>query len=50
MNSNDDRGVLVGRWDGKYEDGQSPSAWTGSIKILEDYVRSGQPVRWVMQN
>jgi len=24
VNSNDDNGLLVGRWDGKYEDGTAP--------------------------
>lgn len=46
MNSNDDNGVIVGRWDGKYEDGKSPSSWSGSIKIMEEYIRSKRPVRY----
>ena len=37
VNSNDDRGILVGNWSGKYEDGKAPSAWTGSLAIIEDY-------------
>lgn len=46
VNSNDDNGVIVGRWDGKYEDGKSPSSWSGSIKIMEEYIRSKRPVRY----
>jgi len=29
------RGVLVGRWNGQYEDGTRPTDWTGSVPILE---------------
>ena len=47
VNSNDgDNGVLEGRWDGKYSDGTSPSAWTGSVKILEDYLLSRRSVKY----
>ena len=38
VNSNDEDGVLVGRWDGQYEDGTAPSAWTGSVQILQEYL------------
>ncbi|KAK0181356.1 hypothetical protein PV327_003648 [Microctonus hyperodae] len=34
-------GVLFGRWDGDYEDGTAPAAWTGSVPILEQYLESG---------
>lgn len=33
MNSNDDEGVLIGKWDGQYQDGTAPNAWTGSVII-----------------
>ncbi|KAK3850176.1 hypothetical protein Pcinc_043099, partial [Petrolisthes cinctipes] len=47
VNSNDgDNGVVVGKWSGSYDDGTSPSAWTGSIKIMEQYVRTNRPVRY----
>lgn len=46
VNSNDDDGVLVGRWDGDYEDGTSPSAWTGSIAILDQFVNTQEPVSY----
>lgn len=44
VNSNDDMGVLLGRWDGEYDDGTSPSAWTGSLAILEEYLTTGKEV------
>lgn len=47
VNSNDaDNGILDGRWDGKYEDGTAPSAWTGSVKILEDYLLTRRSVKY----
>lgn len=41
INSNGDRGVLSGRWQGPYTDGVSPSHWTGSVDILQQWSRSG---------
>lgn len=41
-----DNGILHGRWDGKYEDGTAPSAWTGSVKIIEDYLMTKMPVKY----
>ncbi|XP_059057933.1 hemocyte protein-glutamine gamma-glutamyltransferase-like [Achroia grisella] len=46
VNSNDDAGVLVGRWSGQYEDGTSPSEWTGSVDILQQYFETQQGVRY----
>ncbi|CAD7077040.1 unnamed protein product [Hermetia illucens] len=46
VNSNDDNGVLVGRWDGEYEDGTAPSTWTGSAEILEEYLTKGESVKY----
>ncbi|XP_030068624.1 protein-glutamine gamma-glutamyltransferase E-like [Microcaecilia unicolor] len=45
VNSNDDQGVVLGRWDGNYSDGVSPSAWNGSIALLRRWNSSG-PVRY----
>ncbi|XP_075134178.1 protein-glutamine gamma-glutamyltransferase 6-like [Leptodactylus fuscus] len=45
INSNDDKGVIVGRWHGSYADGVSPSTWTGSVEILRRWRVSG-PVRY----
>ncbi|KAM3593667.1 uncharacterized protein V6R79_018316 [Siganus canaliculatus] len=44
FNSQDDRGVLVGNWSDDYSMGTSPTAWTGSIKILLQYANTGVPV------
>lgn len=41
VNSNDDKGVLYGRWDGKYEDGKKPTVWNGSVKILREWNNKG---------
>ena len=42
VNSNDAyNGVLVGKWNGKYEDGTDPYKWSGSVRILEEYMRNG---------
>jgi len=42
VNSNDgDNGVLVGKWNGKYADGTDPYKWSGSVRILEEYMRNG---------
>lgn len=46
VNANDDGGVLMGRWDGQYEDGTAPASWTGSVAILEEYLTTGVPVRY----
>lgn len=46
VNSNDDRGVIVGRWDGDYADGTAPAAWTGSVPILEEFLETGESVKY----
>lgn len=47
VNVQDDNGVLMGRWDGKYDDGKDPSFWTGSGAILKQfYENGGEPVRY----
>ncbi|XP_072259862.1 protein-glutamine gamma-glutamyltransferase 6-like [Pyxicephalus adspersus] len=45
VNSNDDKGVLQGNWSGKYENGLSPTSWSGSVAILKKWASSG-PVRY----
>ena len=32
---------MEGRWCGDYEGGVSPRTWTGSLRILEQFLRSG---------
>ncbi|XP_060519546.1 hemocyte protein-glutamine gamma-glutamyltransferase isoform X2 [Cylas formicarius] len=46
VNSNDDDGILVGRWDGQYDDGTAPAAWTGSAPILQQYLENQSPVNY----
>ncbi|GAA6101797.1 protein-glutamine gamma-glutamyltransferase 2 [Tachysurus ichikawai] len=47
VNSNDDRGVIFGRWDGEYSDGVAPTQWTGSVPILRRWSEGGaQRVRY----
>ncbi|NXX41734.1 TGM2 glutamyltransferase, partial [Tricholaema leucomelas] len=48
VNCNDeDRGVLLGRWDDQYADGMSPMAWIGSVDILKRWKNLGcQPVKY----
>ncbi|XP_068451964.1 protein-glutamine gamma-glutamyltransferase E-like [Clinocottus analis] len=41
INSLDDKGVVVGNWDGDYEDGERPNHWTGSHAILQRWFDSG---------
>ncbi|KAM5135152.1 uncharacterized protein ACMZJ9_017776 [Mantella aurantiaca] len=45
VNSNDDQGVVLGNWSGDYEDGRSPTSWSGSVDILKKWAQSG-PVRY----
>lgn len=47
INCNDDKGAMLGRWDGKYDDGTSPTKWNGSCIILRQWYSSGfQPVKY----
>eukprot|EP00095_Tigriopus_kingsejongensis_P002392 maker-scaffold714_size108203-snap-gene-0.20 protein:Tk02392 transcript:maker-scaffold714_size108203-snap-gene-0.20-mRNA-1 annotation:"hemocyte protein-glutamine gamma-glutamyltransferase" len=46
VNSVDEDGLLVGRWDGNYEDGTKPFEWTGTVAILEEYMKSQKSVRY----
>ncbi|CAH0548098.1 unnamed protein product [Brassicogethes aeneus] len=47
VNANDDNGVLLGKWrDFKDNDGTLPSAWTGSVPILQEYYDTKTPVRY----
>ncbi|KAF5290675.1 hypothetical protein FQR65_LT01965 [Abscondita terminalis] len=44
VNSNDDDGILVGRWDGDYADGTAPASWSGSVPILQEFVETRDSV------
>ena len=37
---------MIGRWDGQYEDGTKPFEWTGSVPILEEFMKTGKPVKY----
>uniref|UniRef100_A0A803JPF7 protein-glutamine gamma-glutamyltransferase n=1 Tax=Xenopus tropicalis TaxID=8364 RepID=A0A803JPF7_XENTR len=45
VNSQDDRGVIVGNWSGDYSGGENPSSWSGSVALLQRWSQSG-PVRY----
>ncbi|NXL86607.1 TGM4 glutamyltransferase, partial [Alectura lathami] len=44
VNANDDSGVVLGNWSGKYQGGTSPTAWIGSVAILQQYYKTKKPV------
>ncbi|XP_037535036.1 protein-glutamine gamma-glutamyltransferase 2 [Nematolebias whitei] len=47
VNCNDDKGVLLGKWQGSYDGGVSPLFWRGSVEILRNWDREAcQPVRY----
>jgi len=47
VNANDENGLLVGSWGDKFEFGTPPYAWTGSVAILEQYLKAGgRPVKY----
>ncbi|XP_046549070.1 protein-glutamine gamma-glutamyltransferase K-like isoform X1 [Haliotis rubra] len=46
VNSSDDKGVLTGNWSDNYAGGTSPTSWTGSVKILKQYMSTGKPVKY----
>ncbi|RXN25867.1 glutamine gamma-glutamyltransferase [Labeo rohita] len=47
VNSNDDKGVLMGNWSGNYSDGVNPSMWTGSADILKKWAETRfSPVKY----
>ncbi|XP_035512986.1 protein-glutamine gamma-glutamyltransferase 5-like, partial [Morone saxatilis] len=47
VNSNDDLGILEGKWHGNYKGGVKPTEWSGSADILHRWVSSNcRPVRY----
>jgi len=46
VNENDDKGVLIGRWDGNYNDGVKPTSWNGSTKILRSWSKHNKGVKY----
>ncbi|XP_072925959.1 protein-glutamine gamma-glutamyltransferase 2 [Hemitrygon akajei] len=41
VNANDDKGIILGRWDGDYANGTAPTRWNGSLPILRKWSSSG---------
>ncbi|XP_078586335.1 coagulation factor XIII A chain-like [Branchiostoma floridae x Branchiostoma japonicum] len=46
VNSQDDNGVLEGNWSGDYSGGVAPWIWNGSVRILQQYHRTKEPVSY----
>ncbi|XP_055590398.1 annulin-like [Uranotaenia lowii] len=46
INSNDDNGALIGNWDTEFPDGTAPTAWVGSVEILQQYYRNRRSVKY----
>lgn len=47
VNSNDDNGILWGRWTETYPDNTTdPTEWVGSVEILRQYLLNEAPVRY----
>ncbi|XP_064132538.1 protein-glutamine gamma-glutamyltransferase 6 [Loxodonta africana] len=47
VNSNNDRGVVQGQWQGKYGSGTSPLHWQGSVAILQKWFKGRyKPVKY----
>ena len=48
INDVDDNGILAGRWQKPYDDGTAPWDWTGSVKIIEEYMenKGRKPVKY----
>ncbi|XP_054247721.1 protein-glutamine gamma-glutamyltransferase 6-like, partial [Indicator indicator] len=47
VNSNDEKGVVEGKWRGNYRSGTNPLQWSGSVPILRQwYRRRYKPVRY----
>uniref|UniRef100_UPI0037E761C7 protein-glutamine gamma-glutamyltransferase 5-like isoform X2 n=1 Tax=Semicossyphus pulcher TaxID=241346 RepID=UPI0037E761C7 len=40
VNSNDDLGILTGKWQGSYADGVKPTEWSGSADIINQWASS----------
>ncbi|XP_029470003.1 protein-glutamine gamma-glutamyltransferase E-like [Rhinatrema bivittatum] len=47
INSNDENGVLEGKWEDEFTDGMNPTSFTGSAEILRSWRKGGyQPVKY----
>ncbi|XP_018024988.1 hemocyte protein-glutamine gamma-glutamyltransferase [Hyalella azteca] len=47
VNDSNDDGILQGNWSTDYTGGTPPFKWTGSVRILEEYIKQGyRPVKY----
>jgi hypothetical protein len=46
LNCQQDDGLLVGNWSGKYEDGKAPTTWFSSPEIYQQYYKTNRPVKY----
>ena len=47
MNSSSgDNGILTGNWSGNYAGGTSPTAWSGSVGILKEFMETKKAVNF----
>lgn len=46
VNSVDDKGVVVGNWDEKFDGGTAPTDWHGSQAILQQFYKTKKPVKY----
>ncbi|XP_065575460.1 annulin-like [Artemia franciscana] len=46
VNAQDDNGILVGNWTGDFVGGTPPTGWNGSMRILQKYFRTKEPVKF----
>lgn len=44
--SNNENGILYGRWDGKYKDGEHPSTWKSVTEIMNKRLLTNKPVKY----
>lgn len=44
--SNDENGILHGRWDGKYDDATHPISWKSVGEIVNQRIETGKPVKY----
>ncbi|CAN7992678.1 unnamed protein product, partial [Ixodes hexagonus] len=46
VNSPNEDGVLLGNWTEKFSGGTAPTAWSGSVAILQQYLKTKKPVKY----
>ncbi|KAI1284879.1 Annulin [Halotydeus destructor] len=46
VNSLDDNGIVIGKWDNEYGGGKAPTSWTGSFSIMKQFYSTKKPVKY----